>query len=132
VRGRVTDNFTVLHKDTSCGARLGSLKTLHGSIDTPIFMPVGTNATVKAMTPEDLLAVNAQIILANTYHLYLRPGHGLIEALGGLHSFMNWDRPILTDSGGFQVFSLGELRKISEEGVKFQSHLDGSYPFLTP
>jgi queuine tRNA-ribosyltransferase len=95
-------------------------------------MPVGTNATVKAMTPEDLLAVNAQIILANTYHLYLRPGQRLIEQLGGLHRFMNWDRPILTDSGGFQVFSLGELRKISEEGVKFQSHLDGSYHFLTP
>jgi len=95
-------------------------------------MPVGTNATVKAMTPEDLLAVNAQIILANTYHLYLRPGHGLVEKLGGLHRFMNWDRPILTDSGGFQVFSLGELRKISEEGVRFQSHLDGSYHFLTP
>jgi len=95
-------------------------------------MPVGTNATVKAMTPEDLLAVNAQIILANTYHLYLRPGHRLIETMGGLHRFMNWDRPILTDSGGFQVFSLGELRKISEEGVRFQSHLDGSYHFLTP
>ncbi len=97
-----------------------------------MFMPVGTNATVKAMTPEDLLAVNTQIILANTYHLYLRPGHRLIEQLGGLHRFMNWDRPILTDSGGFQVFSLGELRKISEEGVKFQSHIDGSYHFLTP
>ena len=95
-------------------------------------MPVGTNATVKAMTPEDLLAVNAQIILANTYHLYLRPGHHLVESMGGLHRFMNWNRPILTDSGGFQVFSLGELRKISEEGVKFQSHLDGSYHFLTP
>jgi queuine tRNA-ribosyltransferase len=95
-------------------------------------MPVGTNATVKAMTPEDLLAVNAQIILSNTYHLYLRPGHRLVEQLGGLHSFMNWHRPILTDSGGFQVFSLGELRKISEEGVRFQSHLDGSYHFLTP
>jgi queuine tRNA-ribosyltransferase len=95
-------------------------------------MPVGTNATVKAMTPEDLLAVNAQIILANTYHLYLRPGHRLVEKLGGLHGFMNWQRPILTDSGGFQVFSLGELRKISEEGVRFQSHLDGSYHDLTP
>ena len=95
-------------------------------------MPVGTNATVKAMTPEDLHAVEAQIILANTYHLYLRPGHRLVEKLGGLHRFMNWDRPILTDSGGFQVFSLGELRKISEEGVRFQSHLDGSYHFLTP
>jgi len=128
----VSDTFSILHRDTSCGARLGSLKTIHGCIETPIFMPVGTNATVKAMTPEDLLAVKAQIILANTYHLYLRPGHRLIEQLGGLHRFMNWDRPILTDSGGFQVFSLGELRKISEEGVKFQSHLDGSYHFLTP
>ncbi|MBL0225669.1 MAG: tRNA guanosine(34) transglycosylase Tgt [Geobacteraceae bacterium] len=125
-------NFSIVHKDTSCGARLGSLKTLHGCIETPIFMPVGTNATVKAMTPEDLLAVNARIILANTYHLYLRPGHRLIEQLGGLHRFMNWERPILTDSGGFQVFSLGELRKISEEGVRFQSHIDGSRHFLTP
>jgi queuine tRNA-ribosyltransferase len=127
-----TSLFTLLHRDTSCGARLGSLNTLHGAIETPIFMPVGTNATVKAMTPEDLLAVNAQIILSNTYHLYLRPGHRLVEQLGGLHSFMNWQRPILTDSGGFQVFSLGELRTISEEGVRFQSHLDGSYHFLTP
>lgn len=95
-------------------------------------MPVGTNATVKAMTPEDLRAVNAQIILSNTYHLYLRPGHKLVERMGGLHRFMNWDRPILTDSGGFQVFSLGELRKISEEGVRFQSHIDGSRHMLTP
>ena len=126
------DHFTLIHRDASCGARLGSLKTAHGEIQTPIFMPVGTNATVKAMTPEDLLAVNAQIILANTYHLYLRPGHQLVEKLGGLHSFMNWQGPILTDSGGFQVFSLGELRKISEHGVKFQSHLDGSYHILTP
>jgi len=130
--GRVSDTFAVLHNDSSCRARLGSLKTTHGSIETPIFMPVGTNATVKAMTPEDLRGVEAQIILANTYHLYLRPGHRLVEKLGGLHRFMNWDRPILTDSGGFQVFSLGELRKISEEGVRFQSHLDGSYHFLTP
>jgi queuine tRNA-ribosyltransferase len=128
----VSDNFTVLHRDAACGARLGSLKTLHGCIETPIFMPVGTNATVKAMTPEDLVSVNAQIILANTYHLYLRPGHRLVEKLGGLHRFMNWQRPILTDSGGFQVFSLGELRKITEEGVRFQSHIDGSYHFLTP
>jgi queuine tRNA-ribosyltransferase len=95
-------------------------------------MPVGTNATVKAMTPENLYSVNAQIILANTYHLYLRPGHNLVEKMGGLHRFMNWDKPILTDSGGFQVFSLGELRKISEEGVKFQSHIDGSRHMLTP
>jgi queuine tRNA-ribosyltransferase len=125
-------HFTVLHQDSFSRARLGSLKTAHGEIETPIFMPVGTNATVKAMTPEDLLAINARIILSNTYHLYLRPGHRLVEKMGGLHAFMNWQRPILTDSGGFQVFSLGELRKISEEGVRFQSHLDGSYHFLTP
>lgn len=126
------ETFSIIHRDSSSKARLGSLKTPHGEVETPIFMPVGTNATVKAMTPEDLLAVKAQIILANTYHLYLRPGHRLIEQMGGLHKFMNWDKPILTDSGGFQVFSLGELRKISEEGVKFQSHLDGSYHMLTP
>lgn len=128
----LSNTFTILHQDASSRARLGSLKTVHGEIETPIFMPVGTNATVKAMTPEDLKAVNAQIILANTYHLYLRPGHRLVEKLGGLHRFMNWERPILTDSGGFQVFSLGELRKIDENGVKFQSHLDGSYHILTP
>lgn len=128
----MSGHFSVIHRDASCGARLGSLKTPHGKIETPIFMPVGTNATVKAMTPEDLQAVHAQIILANTYHLYLRPGHRLVETLGGLHRFMNWSGPILTDSGGFQVFSLGELRRISEEGVRFQSHLDGSYHVLTP
>lgn len=126
------ETFSVIHRDSSSKARLGSLKTPHGEVETPIFMPVGTNATVKAMTPEDLVAVKAQIILANTYHLYLRPGHLLVEKLGGLHRFMNWDKPILTDSGGFQVFSLGDLRKIGEEGVKFQSHLDGSYHMLTP
>ncbi len=128
----MSGKFTIIHSDTSCRARLGSLNTPHGVIETPIFMPVGTNATVKAMTPENLLAVQAQIILANTYHLYLRPGHLLVEKMGGLHRFMNWDRPILTDSGGFQVFSLGELRKISEEGVRFQSHIDGSRHMLTP
>ena len=128
----MSGSFSVIHRDASCNARLGSLETPHGIIETPIFMPVGTNATVKAMTPENLQAVNAQIILANTYHLYLRPGHRLVEQMGGLHRFMNWDRPILTDSGGFQVFSLGELRKISEVGVKFQSHIDGSYHMLTP
>lgn len=132
MRGFVSQHFSVVHKDAFCRARLGSLKTSHGVIETPIFMPVGTNATVKAMKPEELVAVRAQIILANTYHLYLRPGHRLVEKLGGLHRFMNWQHPILTDSGGFQVFSLGELRKISEEGVKFQSHLDGSYHVLTP
>ena len=113
-------------------ARLGSVTTPRGTIETPIFMPVGTQATVKAMTPEELKAIGAQIILANTYHLYIRPGHELVRRLGGLHRFMNWDRPILTDSGGFQVFSLNELRKISEEGVKFRSHLDGSCHFISP
>lgn len=114
------------------GARLGRLHTPHGVIETPIFMPVGTQATVKAMTPEELKEIGSQIILSNTYHLYLRPGHDLIERAGGLHKFMNWDKPILTDSGGFQVFSLGPLRKIKEEGVEFRSHLDGSKHFLLP
>ncbi len=114
------------------GARLGRVHTPHGSIDTPVFMPVGTQATVKAMTPEELKEIEAQIILSNTYHLYLRPGHKLIEKAGGLHKFMNWDRAILTDSGGFQVFSLGDLRKIKEEGVEFRSHLDGSKHFISP
>ena len=114
------------------GARLGKLYTPHGVIDTPIFMPVGTQATVKAMTPEELKEMDARIILSNTYHLYMRPGHKLIEKAGGLHSFMNWDRAILTDSGGFQVFSLGNLRKIKEEGVEFRSHLDGSKHFISP
>ncbi len=125
-------DFTVLRQDGATAARLGSLTTPHGRIDTPIFMPVGTQATVKAMTPEELREIGAQIILANTYHLYIRPGHELVARMGGLHRFMHWSGPILTDSGGFQVFSLGELRKISEEGVKFQSHLDGSYHFITP
>jgi queuine tRNA-ribosyltransferase len=101
-------------------------------IETPVFMPVGTQGTVKGLLPEALVEIGAQIILANTYHLYLRPGHKLVQQLGGLHKFMNWDRPILTDSGGFQVFSLGELRKISEQGAEFQSHLDGSKHILTP
>lgn len=114
------------------GARLGVLHTPHGDIETPIFMPVGTQATVKSMTPEELKEIGAQIILSNTYHLYLRPGHELVKKAGGLHEFMHWDKPILTDSGGFQVFSLGPLRKISEEGVEFRSHLDGSKHFLTP
>lgn len=114
------------------GARLGRLHTPHGVIETPIFMPVGTQATVKAMTPEELKEIGSQTILSNTYHLYMRPGHDLIERAGGLHKFMNWDKPILTDSGGFQVFSLGPLRKIKEEGVEFRSHLDGSKHFLSP
>jgi queuine tRNA-ribosyltransferase len=118
--------------DGSTRARLGRLTLPHGVVETPQFMPVGTNATVKALDPEDLRTVGATIILANTYHLYLRPGHERIARLGGLHQFMAWDRPILTDSGGFQVVSLGELRKIDEGGVTFQSHLDGSYHHFTP
>jgi queuine tRNA-ribosyltransferase len=114
------------------GARLGRLHTPHGIIDTPTFMPVGTQATVKGMAPEELKDLGAQIILGNTYHLFLRPGHELIREAGGLHRFMNWDRPILTDSGGFQVFSLSENRKITEEGVQFRSHLNGDKLFLSP
>lgn len=124
--------FELLKVCKQSGARLGRLTTPHGVIDTPIFMPVGTKATVKAMTPEELKDINAQIILSNTYHLYMRPGHELVKKAGGLHKFMNWDRPILTDSGGFQVFSLGPLRKITEEGVSFSSHIDGSKHFISP
>jgi len=113
-------------------ARAGRLQTPHGEIKTPIFMPVGTRASVKAVSPRDLKELQAQIILGNTYHLYLRPGHKLIEQAGGLHRFMGWDRPILTDSGGFQVMSLAGLRKITEEGCRFQSHIDGSYHMFTP
>ncbi len=113
-------------------ARRGCLETPHGVIETPVFMPVGTQATVKALTPDQVKAAGAEIILSNTYHLYLRPGHDLVKEAGGLHRFMNWDKPILTDSGGFQVFSLGALRKITEEGAAFQSHLDGSRHMLSP
>ena len=114
------------------GARLGRLHTPHGVIDTPTFLPVGTQASVKGISPQELRALNAGIILSNTYHLYLRPGHELIREAGGLHRFMNWDGAILTDSGGFQVFSLSKLRKITEEGVQFRSHIDGSKHFLSP
>lgn len=114
------------------GARLGIVHTPHGSFETPAFMPVGTQATVKTMSPEELKAIGAGIILSNTYHLWLRPGHEIIQEAGGLHRFMNWDRPILTDSGGFQVFSLSEFRKIEEEGVHFRHHLNGSKLFLSP
>lgn len=124
--------FEVVKKDAGSRARRGVLKTWHGEIQTPVFMPVGTQAAVKTMTPADLSTLGAGIILSNTYHLYLRPGHELIKRLGGLHRFMGWDGAVLTDSGGFQVFSHSELRKITEEGVRFQSHLDGSYHFLTP
>jgi len=114
------------------GARLGKLITPHGEIETPIFMPVGTQATVKSMNPEELKEIGSQIILSNTYHLYIRPGTDVIKQAGGLHAFMNWDKPILTDSGGFQVFSLSDLRDIKEEGVTFRSHLDGSKHFIRP
>lgn len=124
--------FELIKECKNTGARLGRLHTSRGIVDTPTFMPVGTQATVKAMSPDELKDIGAQIILSNTYHLYIRPGHKLIETTGGLHGFMNWDRPILTDSGGFQVFSLNELRKITEEGVEFRSHLDGSKHFFSP
>ncbi|WP_078552659.1 tRNA guanosine(34) transglycosylase Tgt [Bacillus alkalicellulosilyticus] len=114
------------------GARLGRIHTPHGSIETPIFMPVGTLATVKTMSPEELKEIGSQIILSNTYHLWLRPGHDIVKEAGGLHKFMNWDKPILTDSGGFQVFSLSDLRKIEEEGVHFRNHLSGAKLFLSP
>jgi queuine tRNA-ribosyltransferase len=117
---------------TSGNARLGQIHTSHGIINTPAFIPVGTIATVKSMTVEELKDIGAEIILSNTYHLYLRPGHEVIKNLGGLHKFMNWDGPILTDSGGFQVFSLSPLRKITDEGVEFRSHIDGSTHFFTP
>ena len=125
--------YELIKKDAKTGARRGRIYTPHGVIETPVFMPVGTQATVKAMTPDELKEmVNAKIILSNTYHLYLRPGDELIAEAGGLHKFMNWDRAILTDSGGFQVFSLADLRNITEEGVKFKSHLDGSSHFISP
>ena len=115
------------------GARAGLVHTAHGTIETPVFMPVGTQATVKGVMPRDLeTELDAKIILSNTYHLYLRPGHELIREMGGLHKFMNWPRAILTDSGGFQVFSLSELRKVTDEGVLFRSHLDGGKHMFTP
>lgn len=124
--------YDLIKTDGRTRARRGILHTPHGDVQTPVFMPVGTKATVKAMTPEQLKEMKAGIILSNTYHLYLRPGLEVIREGGGLHRFMNWDRAILTDSGGFQVFSLGKLRKITEEGVSFQSHIDGSRHMLTP
>jgi queuine tRNA-ribosyltransferase len=124
--------FELLKTDDNSAARRGRLKTPHGIIETPVFMPVGTQATVKGMTPEMLMQVGSQIILGNTYHLNLRPGSALIRELGGLHDFMNWQGPILTDSGGFQVFSLSKLRQITEHGVSFKSHLDGADIFLGP
>lgn len=124
--------YKLIKKCKQTGARLGKVYTPHGTFDTPAFMPVGTQATVKGMSPDELKEIDAQIILSNTYHLYMRPGYDIVEEAGGLHSFMNWDRPILTDSGGFQVFSLSDLRDIKEEGVTFKSHIDGSKHFITP
>ena len=124
--------YELIKKDSRTKARRGRVNTPHGSIETPVFMPVGTAGTVKAMKPEEVRDMGAQIILGNTYHLYLRPGHEVVKAAGGLHKFMNWERAILTDSGGFQVFSLGAMRKISEEGVEFRSHIDGSKHMLSP
>jgi len=124
--------FSISHKDTATSARKGIVKTQHSEIDTPVFMPIGTQGAVKTIDPEVLFHLDVQIILGNTYHLYIRPGHELIHKAGSLHSFMNWGKSILTDSGGFQVFSLARLNKISDEGVEFQSHLDGSRHFFTP
>ena len=124
--------FEIIKKDSCSKARLGKIETDHGSFTTPAFLPVGTQGSVKSLTPEELVEMGVEAILGNTYHLYLRPGHETIYRLGGLHAFTHWERPILTDSGGFQIFSLGSLRKVSEEGVTFQSHLDGSSHFLTP
>src|SRR5512143_1012389 len=128
----MADHFTLLKKDSNTKARLGRLTTAHGVVETPCFMPVGTQGTVKAVLPRDLHELGCQILLGNTYHLYLRPGHELIRKLGGLHRFMNWPGPILTDSGGYQVMSLRELRKLDPDGVTFRSPIDGSEHRLTP
>jgi queuine tRNA-ribosyltransferase len=125
-------HFEIIKKDSFSQARLGRLETDHGAFNTPGFLPVGTQGTVKSLTPEELVEIGVEAILGNTYHLYLRPGYETIGRLGGLHNFIHWERPILTDSGGFQIFSLESLRKVSEEGVTFQSHLDGSSHFFTP
>ena len=124
--------FTLLHTDKNSGARTGILHTPHGDVLTPMFMPVGTLATVKFVSPEELTEMNAGVILSNTYHLWLRPGEQVVKAAGGLHQFMNVNRPILTDSGGFQVFSLADSRKITEDGVTFKNHLNGDTLFLSP
>ena len=125
-------SYEVKHVCAQSGARIGVFHTPHGDIETPVFMPVGTQATVKSLTPEEVKQAGAQIILNNTYHLFLRPGHELIKKAGGVHKFQNWDRPILTDSGGFQVFSLSKLRKITEDGVEFRSHISGAKHYITP
>src|SRR5213594_4239813 len=125
-------NFELLTTDGCSKARRGGLTTAHGVIDTPAFMPIGTQGTVKAVTPRELREMNAQIILGNTYHLFVRPGLDVIKHFGGLHNFMNWNGPILTDSGGYQIFSLAKLRKIAEDGVEFQNHIDGARAFISP
>lgn len=124
--------YEVIKECKQSGARIGKLYTPHGVIETPVFMPVGTQATVKSLSPEELEQVNAQIILSNTYHLFLRPGHEIVKKAGGIHKFMNWNKPVLTDSGGFQVFSLSDLRKINDDGVEFRSHLSGAKHYITP
>jgi queuine tRNA-ribosyltransferase len=124
--------FKVLQKDPASSARLGKITTSHGEVNTPVFMPVATQGTVKALVPEMVKSIGTEMLLVNTYHLYLRPGHRIIKKFNGIHKFMNWDAPILTDSGGFQIFSLSALRKITDDGVMFQSHIDGSKHFITP
>src|SRR6476659_7121224 len=125
-------NFRFEITARSSAARAGVFSTPHGNVETPVFMPVGTLATVKSLDPDDLVAMGATMILGNAYHLHLRPGDEVVREMGGLHRFMHWDGPILTDSGGFQVFSLAQLRTVNEEGVEFQSHIDGSRRFFTP
>src|SRR5438445_3541101 len=125
-------NFELLTTDRDSKARHGRLMTAHGAIETPAFMPIGTQGSVKAVSPRELRELNAQIILGNTYHLFVRPGLDVIKHFGGLHKFMNWDRPILSDSGGYQIFSLAKLRKITEDGVEFQNHIDGGRAFISP
>ena len=125
-------SFEITGRCETTRARAGVLRTEHGTVTTPVFMPVGTRGTVKSVTPEELIEAGAEVVLGNTYHLYLRPGCGVIDRFGGLHGFMHWERPILTDSGGFQVFSLAKLSKITAEGYSFQSHIDGSRHMLSP
>src|SRR2546425_10669657 len=124
--------FELIATDSSSKARRGRLTTAHGLIETPAFMPIGTQGSVKGVSPRELRELNAQIILGNTYHLFVRPGLDVIKHFGGLHKFMNWDGPILTDSGGYQIFSLAKLRKITDEGVEFQNHIDGARAFISP
>ena len=124
--------YSITSLDDQSSARTGLIKTDHSQIKTPVFMPIGTNGVVKTILPQELYEIDTNIILGNTYHLFLRPGHNLITKAGGLHKFMNWKKSILTDSGGFQVFSLAKLNKISNDGVEFQSHIDGSSHFISP